>query len=248
MKVSLILAFSVGVVLSNSFLPFGEALVAARTETFPTSAGTVSITPLHLGSVRIEAGGKVIYLDPVKPFDFEKTAKADLILITDTDEEHMDPAAIKVLSKPGTEIIAPLAASRTLAAAWPMNHLESKTWHGWTIEAVANYAVPVPAPPHVHHEAREKGHANGYLLTYGEKRFYFSGASEDGPEIRALKDIDVAFVPVRPHWRLGAAFSARLFRPKIVIPYDYDESQLAGLQQNLDGTGIEIRASGRESK
>ncbi len=86
------------------------------------------------------------------------------------------------------------------------------------------------------------------MLTYGEKRFYFSGASEDGPEIRELKDFDVAFVSVRPHKRVGAAFSARLFRPKIVIPYDYDESQLVQLQQNLDSTGIEIRVSARASK
>ena len=76
---------------------WAAAPIAARTQVFATSAGTVKITPLYHGSARIEAGREVIYIDPAKPFDFRKAPKADLILITDIDtdgdEYHMDPHA-----------------------------------------------------------------------------------------------------------------------------------------------------------
>jgi L-ascorbate metabolism protein UlaG (beta-lactamase superfamily) len=223
------------------------ASIAARAQVFATSAGTVRITPLYHGSARIEAGREVIYIDPAKPFDFSKAPKADLILITDIDEYHMDPEAEAALSKPGTEIVSPAAAARTLAEAWPINNGENKTWHGWTIEAVPNYTLESNHPRAKYAQEKglhEKGRANGYVLTYGDKRFYFSGASDDVPEIRALKNIDVAFVRVRigPYPDpAGAAEAALIFLPKIVIPYQYFDSDLAQFRKKLDGTGVEVR-------
>src|ERR1700730_18259175 len=79
---------------------------STQTQTFPTSAGPVKITPLNHASTLIEAGGKTIYLDPAKPAKFSGLAKADLILITDIHGDHMDPDSIKDISKPDTEIFA----------------------------------------------------------------------------------------------------------------------------------------------
>src|SRR5499427_9855242 len=87
---------------------------AAEPQTFPTSAGTVKITPLNHASTLIEAGGKVIYLDPAKPVKFSGMAKADLILITDIHGDHMDPDSIKDISKSETEIFAPPAVVQTV--------------------------------------------------------------------------------------------------------------------------------------
>src|SRR5712675_116449 len=93
---------------------------AAQTQTFSTSAGTVKITPLNQASTLIEAGGKTIYLDPVKPVKFAGMAKADLILITDIHGDHMDPDSIKDVSKPDTEIFAAPAVVQTVTTAKPI--------------------------------------------------------------------------------------------------------------------------------
>src|SRR6202158_2962166 len=84
-----------------------SAYSAAAPQTFPTSAGEVKITPLYHASTLIEAGGKVIYLDPAPPAKFAGFPKADLILITHTHPDHMDPASIAAISKAETEILAP---------------------------------------------------------------------------------------------------------------------------------------------
>src|SRR5271167_3537073 len=112
---------------------------AAETQTFPTSAGPVKITPLYHASTLIEAGGKVIYLDPAKPAKLAGLPKADLILITDIHGDHMDPDSIKEISKAETEIFAPPAVVQTVTSAKPISNGETKTWGAWTIEAVAAY-------------------------------------------------------------------------------------------------------------
>src|ERR1700757_2468835 len=93
---------------------------AAEPQTFSTSAGLVKITPLNHASTLIEAGGKVIYLDPAKPVNFSGMAKADLILITDIHGDHMDPDSIKAVSKPETEIFAAPAVVQTVTTAKPI--------------------------------------------------------------------------------------------------------------------------------
>ena len=166
--------------------------LAAQTQVFPTSAGPVKITPLYHASTLIEAGGKTIYLDPAKPAKLTGLPKADLILITDIHGDHMDPDSLKEISKADTEIFAPPAVVATVTSAKPFPNGESKTWQGWTIEAIPAYNLKRgPALGKLYHD---KGRGNGYLLTYGGKRFYFSGDTEGIPEMRALKNIDVAFV------------------------------------------------------
>src|SRR6202166_3436289 len=90
---------------------------AAQAQVFATSAGPVTITPLNHASSLIEAGGKVIYLDPAKPVKFSERPKADLILITDIHGDHMDPDSIKDVSKADTEIFAAPAVVATVTTA-----------------------------------------------------------------------------------------------------------------------------------
>src|SRR5215472_14456941 len=115
------------------------AYAAAEPQVFPTSSGPVRITPLNHASTLIEAGGKIIYLDPAKPAKFAGLPKADLILITDIHGDHMDPDSIKEVSKPGTEIFAPPAVVETVTSAKPIANGETRTWQGWTIEAIPAY-------------------------------------------------------------------------------------------------------------
>jgi L-ascorbate metabolism protein UlaG (beta-lactamase superfamily) len=212
------------------------------TQTFSTSAGLVKITPLYHASTLIEAGGKVIYLDPVKPAKLDGRPKADLILITDIHPDHMDPASLSVVSQSGTEILAAPAVVATVTMAKPIANGETKTWQGWTIEAVPAYNLSRgPAPGKLYHD---KGRGNGYVLTYGGKRFYFSGDTEGVSEMRALKNIDVAFVCMNLPYTMPpeeAADAVKAFHPKIVIPYHYRGSDMSVFQKRLEGTGIKVR-------
>ena len=108
-------------------------------QTFDTSAGPVKVTPLYHASMLIEAGGKDIYVDPAKPANFSGLPKADLILITDIHGDHMDPEAIAAISKPGTQILAPPAVVATVTTAAAISNGETKSWAGWTIEAIPMY-------------------------------------------------------------------------------------------------------------
>src|ERR1700681_2436188 len=226
------------------FAVSARAQMGREAQTFKSSAGPIKITPVYHAALVIEAGGKVIIVDPAKPAVFTGLPQADLILITDIHGDHLDPDLIKAESKAGTEIIAPAAVAKTVTAAKVIGNGEKTTWGAWTIEAIPMYNTTAsrgPAPGKLFHD---KGRGNGYVLTYGGKRFYFSGDTEGVPEMRALKNIDAAFVCMNLPYTMPpeeAADAVRAFHPKIVIPYHYRGSDLAVFQKGLEGTGIEVR-------
>jgi L-ascorbate metabolism protein UlaG (beta-lactamase superfamily) len=241
---TIVVSFCLALILSAIALAADVGIVgrAKNSQVFKTSAGVVMITPLFHASTLIEAGGKTIYLDPAKPAKFAGLPRADLILITDIHGDHMDPDSIKEISKADTKIFAPPAVVQTVTAAEPIANGETKTWQSFTIEAIPAYNLKRgPAPGKLFHD---KGRGNGYVLTYGGKRFYFSGDTEGVPEMRALKNIDVAFVCMNLPYTMPpeeAADAVKAFHPKIVIPYHYRGSELSVFENLLAGTGIEVR-------
>ena len=235
-----LIALLAALLLSCTIVPYAQAF--AETQTFPTSGGPVKITPLYHASTLIEAGGKIIYLDPAKPAKLAGLPKADLILITDIHGDHMDPDSIKEISKADTAMFAAPAVVETVPEAQRIANGETKTWQGWTIEAIPAYNLKRgPAAGKLFHD---KGRGNGYVLTYGGKRSYFSGDTEGVPEMRALKNIDVAFVCMNLPYTMPtdeAADAVKAFHPKIVIPYHYRGSDLGVFEKALQGSGIEVR-------
>lgn len=240
-----LLSVSVAMVLSALGLPLASAAPSPGVPPPPiilnTNGGAVKITPIYHASALIEADGKNIYIDPAKPGNFSGRPKADLILITDIHGDHMDPDLIATLSKQGTEVMAPPAVVQTVKQAKPISNGETKTWNSWTIEAIPMYnMVRGPAPGQLYHP---KGRGNGYVLTYGGKRIYFSGDTENIPEMRALKNIDIAFVCMNLPYTMPpdeAAEAVKAFHPKIVYPYHYKGSDLSVFRKDLEGTGITI--------
>ncbi len=218
------------------------ASLTAQTQTFSTSAGDVKITPLVHASVLIQAGDKTIYVDPAKPAKLTGLPKADLILISHIHADHFDPDSIAAISQPTTEILAPASVVEKFPSAKTIGNGQSQQWQQWMIEAVPAYNLTRgPAAGQLYHP---KGRDNGYVLTYGGKRFYFSSDTEGIPEMRTLKNIDVAFVCMNLPYTMPpeeAADAVRAFHPKIVIPYHYRGSDLKVFQQRLAGTGIEVR-------
>jgi L-ascorbate metabolism protein UlaG (beta-lactamase superfamily) len=218
------------------FAVSAQAQMERPVQTFKSSAGPIKITPVYHASLVIEAGGKVIVVDPAKPAVFTGLPQADLILLTDIHGDHMDPALI------ASEIIAPPAVVKTVTTASPISNGEKKTWGGWTIEAIPMYNLTRgPEAGKLYHD---KGRGNGYILTYGGTRIYLSGDTENIPEMRALKNIDVAFVCMNLPYTMTpeeAAEAVKAFHPKVVIPYHYGKSDLSVFQKGLAGTGIEVR-------
>jgi L-ascorbate metabolism protein UlaG (beta-lactamase superfamily) len=210
---------------------------------FTTSAGIVKITPIRHASMVFEADGKAIYIDPANQGGtFEGLPKADLILITHAHGDHMDPRAIAEVRKPTTEFIAPELVAKTVTEARILRNGDTTTWHGWKIEAVPMYNLRRgPAPGRLYHP---KGLGNGYVLTYGGMRFYIAGDTEETPEMRALKNIDVAFIPMNLPFTMTpeeAAKAVRDFHPKIVYPYHYRGSNPEIFKEALAGSGIDVR-------
>ena len=218
------------------------ALAAAPVQTIPTQIGTVRVTPIYHATAMIQMGRDIIYIDPAKPAKIDGMQAADLILITDIHGDHMDTDDIAKLTKNGTAIIAPAAVAKTVTGARVLENGKSTRWHDFKITAVPMYNIthmqPSGAPFH------DKGRGNGYVLNYGGKNFYFAGDTEGVPEMRALKDIDVAFIPMNLPYTMTpaeAADAVKAFHPKVVIPYHYKGQDTEVFKKALEGTGIEVR-------
>jgi L-ascorbate metabolism protein UlaG (beta-lactamase superfamily) len=188
-----------------------------------TTNGDAVIHPLYHASLVLGWNGKIIYNDPDDDAAYESTylglPKADLILISHSHTDHFSTTKIEALRGPGTVIIAPQNVYTNLptaqrAVAISLAYGASTNVHGVTVQAVHAYnGNHAPA-----------GFGNGYVVTIGGKRIYLSGDTGNQPEIRALANIDVAFLCMNLPFTMGAADATnviRAIRPKIVYPYHY---------------------------
>jgi len=221
----------------------GTAL--AQTDTIPTDRGDLRITPVVHGSLMLQWDNKVIHIDPSGAVggDFNNLPKADLILVTDIHGDHMDRTKIDLLKKPGSVIVTSAAVRQTIGEAQTIANGETKTFAGIQIEAVPAYnLVRGPQPGQLFHD---KGRGNGYILTLGNKRLYVSGDTECIPEMKALRNIDVAFVCMNLPYTMTPGEAAECvngFKPKIVYPYHYGQSNLQEFSSAVQGTpGVEVR-------
>jgi L-ascorbate metabolism protein UlaG (beta-lactamase superfamily) len=217
------------------------ALAAKPSDEINSSAGPIKITPIQHASFTIQAGGQVIQVDPAMG-DFTGAPKADIVLITDIHPDHLDTATLNKVKKAGTTVVIPAAASSEVKDGVVMKNGEMKKFGPFTVEAVPMYNLKRgPGPGQLYHD---KGRGNGYVVTYGGTRIYISGDTEGIPEMRALKNIDVAFVCMNLPYTMTpeeAADAVKAFKPRIVYPYHYGESDLKVFENALKGTGIEVR-------
>jgi L-ascorbate metabolism protein UlaG (beta-lactamase superfamily) len=220
---------------------FAGAAFAAPPQEFSTSAGSLKITPIQHASLMIQAGGKVLYIDPAQG-SFDGLPQADYILITDIHGDHMAPEIVNKLKKSGTEIVAPQAVSEKVSGTSVIAYGQTKKLGPFSVESVPAYNLTRgPAAGKLFHD---KGRGCGYIVTYGGKRFYFSGDTEATPEMKTLKNIDVAFVCMNLPYTMTpeeAADAVRAFHPKVVYPYHYKGSDTAAFKKALDGSGIDVR-------
>jgi len=214
-----------------------------QTDTIKTSEGDLDVTFIGHGTLMFTFNKKVIHIDPwLKLSDYAKLPKADIILVTHEHRDHLDPAAIKRLRKKSTDIIANPAAARTIKGAAAMKNGETKTVQGISIEAV-------PAYNQLHTRGHNlpwhpKGSGNGYVLTFGDKRVYVAGDTENTPEMKALKKIYCAFLPMNVPYTMTpemVADAAEAMKPVILYPYHYGKTDPQKLVELLKDSGIDVR-------
>jgi L-ascorbate metabolism protein UlaG (beta-lactamase superfamily) len=232
--------------------PFGTALlvVLALLPQAAEGQGGVKITPFTGASIQLEHDSLVIHIDPWSGGDYSNALPADLILITDTSADHLDPDLIRALRKPGTPVIlsdrpdeARDEGSRERLLLVPdgtlMENGDRLTLAGVAIEAVPMYDIIPGEPFHA------RGEGNGYILAVGGIRIYVAGVTECVPEIQTIRDIDVAFIPMNlPHGRMppsAAAECVKMIQPAIVYPYHYREQSIDEFVAALEDEPVEVR-------
>ena len=235
------------IILCMAVLLFASAVCAQQefeTDTVKTSKGDLTITFIGHGTLMFTFDGKVIHVDPWSRLaDYSKLPKADIIFVTHEHGDHLDSSVIKQISTEKTSLVYTAMCSEKVEGGIVMKNGDTKTVQSLKIEGVPAYNIVhkrdsgVPFHP--------KGDGNGYIITFGDKRVYVAGDTENTKEMKALKEIDIAFLPMNLPYTMTpemVADAARAFRPKILYPYHFGETDTSKLVELLKGEkDIDVR-------
>ena len=232
--------------LASTYSAPDETEKVFEKDVIKTKTGDLTITFIGHGTLMIGTQGRIIHIDPVsREADYAKLPKADLVLITHEHGDHLDPKALAVVKKDDTQIVlAPVCAEKA-GGGIVMKNGDVKTVLGFKIEATPAYNIvhkrSSGAPFH------PKGRGNGYVVTFGKTRVYIAGDTENTPEMKTLKKIDIAFLPMNLPYTMTPAMvadAARAFKPKILYPYHYgrtDPNELVALLKDVEDIEVRIR-------
>ncbi|MBL7180949.1 MAG: MBL fold metallo-hydrolase [Desulfobacterales bacterium] len=217
-----------------------------ETDIIATSASDLEITFIGHGSLMFAFGGKVIHVDPFSRLaDYAQLPEADIILITHEHFDHLDLNALNMIRKDQTAIVLSESCASSVSGGIIMKNKDVRTVEGLEIEAVPAYNIV-----HMRSEGQPfhpKGVGNGYIIRFGDKRVYVAGDTENTPEMKQLKNIDIAFLPMNLPYTMTpemVADAARAFKPGILYPYHYGStatSQLVDLLKSSKEIEVRIR-------
>ncbi|MEO0293444.1 MAG: MBL fold metallo-hydrolase [candidate division WOR-3 bacterium] len=234
-----------------SFLIFiGVSLLAEEkplkkfsTDTIKTKEGEVKITFVGHASLFFEFNKKVIHIDPtLKEADYTKLPKGDLILITHEHWDHFDPEAIKAIRTKETVLILTERCQEKIKDGTVMKNGDIDTLNGFPIEVLPAYNIinkrenGEPFHP--------KGIGNGYVITFGDKKIYVAGDTENTPEMKALKDIYAAILPMNLPYTMSpqmVADAVKSFKPKVLYLYHRDDKFIPEISNLLKDEKIDLR-------
>jgi len=208
-----------------------------------TGQGDLVVHPVKHASFVMQWNGKTIYVDPVGGAGpYARLPGPDIVLVTDIHPDHLNAETLAGMH--GTAVVAPPAvleqAPDTIRRmiTTVVSNGETATVDGIGIEAVPMYNITEDRLKY-----HQKGRGNGYLLTLGDARVYIAGDTEAIPEMLALKDIDVAFIPMNLPYTMTveqAAEAVRTFKPAVVYAYHYRGSDVEAFRR-LVGDASEVR-------
>jgi L-ascorbate metabolism protein UlaG (beta-lactamase superfamily) len=212
--------------LALLFIPvfFSGKAQRSNPDTIGTKMGPLIVQPIQHASLILTVNGLTIYADPSGADNFKDLTPPDMILVTDIHGDHFDIKTIDAIKKAGTILVVPQVVADKLPAA-DKDHLvilkngDQTTQSGISIRAIPMYNLP-ESPTAMH----TKGRGNGYILGIGGKLIYLSGDTQGIPEMRSVKNIDVAFICMNLPYTMDvkeAADAVLAFKPRIVYPYHY---------------------------
>lgn len=212
-----------------------------------TSAGDLEITLIGHGTLMFKFGDKIIHVDPVsREADYTLLPRGDLVLVTHEHGDHLDPEVLNLVRKENTKIVLTEKCFAKIEEGIVMKNGDARTFDGIKVEAVPAYNL-------VHKRDsgqpfHPKGDGNGYVITFGDKRVYVAGDTENIPEMKALKNIDIAFLPMNLPYTMTpemVADAAKAFMPKILYPYHCgktDPKKLVELLKPVKDVDVQIRS------
>lgn len=224
----------------------------AKAPEYPTDTITARngqefiLTFFKHASLLITVGDHHIYVDPVSGYaDYASLPKADVVLVTHAHDDHLDTAAIEKLLTPDTEVVCDRTSAESLqvncntmrpgSVVTPFDYVK--------IEATAAYNT-TQGHTQFHPKSREDC---GYVVTIGGTRIYIAGDTEPTSEMKQLKNIDIAFLPVNQPYTMTvdqAVEAVKTIRPAIFYPYHYGEveekTDIDRLVRELEGVA-EVR-------
>jgi L-ascorbate metabolism protein UlaG (beta-lactamase superfamily) len=221
---------------------------AQSDDTLTTSTGDVAIHAIHHAALTLTFNGTTVLVDPaplgqnVNLDEFTSLPAPALILVTHEHGDHFNVPILQAVSGSAT-IVAP----QDVADKMP-DDLKAKTKvmkNGDTLEVAGIKIEAVPAYNTTADRTKfhPQGRDNGYILAFGDKRVYIAGDTEDTPEMRALTNIDVAFLPMNLPYTMDiehAADAVKAFKPKVVYPYHYGQSDVAQFKAKV-GDAADVR-------
>ena len=237
--------------LKGGIIAWKEAGMPVTTDTyevdvFKTKSGkTAKFHALIHASIRIQYDGKEIQVDPVtklgdKTIDYASMPKADYLLVTHEHFDHFNQDAIKLLTGDKTRFITNQRCADIYGSGEVMKNGDKlKIADDFTIEAVPAYNYTEGRT-----QFHPKGRDNGFILTIDGLRIYIAGDTEDIPEMSAVKDIDIAFLPCNQPYTMTPdqlIKAAKIIKPKVLFPYHYGQTDVSRIPGQLKGDDIDVR-------
>lgn len=224
-------------------LTASHAQQSFESDTFAVGQKKLVISFIGHGTLMLDYEGLIIHVDPVGRYaDYSELPKADIILITHQHQDHLDKEAIARILSEKTRIVLNRASYDILGFGKALTNGDTLT-----IKDIKITAVPAYNTTKGRDKYHPKGRDNGYVLDIGGKKIYIAGDTEDIPEMKQLKNIDIAFLPMNQPYTMSAkqlVNTVKVIKPRIVYPYHYGDSDLSalpGLLKGIKGTELRIR-------
>jgi len=194
-------------------------------DAIPATKGDLIVHPVQHASLVLKWNDVIVYVDPNGGAGYYKDLPAPtIILITDIHGDHMNPSTLDAIDYSNATFVVPGAVEEKLDDKYKTNMKVLGNGESTYLDNIRIEAIPMYNLPQDEESRHTKGRGNGYVLTFGGKRVYISGDTEDIPEMRALQNIEVAFICMNLPYTMSveqAADAVLDFKPKIVYPYHY---------------------------
>jgi len=223
MKKSSLYLFLVVIFYCLNIFIFAADNQPVKTETLQTNSGPLIITLVGHGSLMFQFKNQTIHVDPYsRVADYSTLPKADIILLTHHHQDHLDTVALGSIRTPQTKLYLTEKCSEKVAGGIIMKIGDVQTFNNIKVEAVPAYNIVNKRTDRTPYHP--KGEGNGYIFTFGDKRVYVAGDTENIPEMKQLKSIDVAFLPMNLPYTMTPEMvseAAHAFKPHILYIYHF---------------------------